>query len=766
MVDVDGAALALAEITNLTIVAACPSHQRRQQHQAVVLLRPIAAASRACVDMRGPARVGHGVGYQTAYGLARREILLDSVRMLAWLRRPRNWFFVLMATLLPTTIGGVLFAIHEGRQKSDQWASISSFVLAAVLAAGAALSRFWNSGRPALVTDDLVEAAVGRLAKAERQRRHAEYDLRRVDDPWPLPLRWSQTSNARSLTARWRTLRRANVPEPRLRDGTFAGIADAFLDPACPGRVVILGAPGSGKSMLALRLARDLTDRWTEGAQVPVFASLSEWNPAVDSLDSWLARRLCAENLELRTEVQSPHGGRRTLAAELLARDRILPVLDGFDEMAAARQVTALQHLNDVVGQNRRFVLTSTFESYRSSLAGARLSRTSVTEILPLDPQDVAEYLNDGSRWMRVCDDLTSGRHSPLADALTTPLTAWLVGRVYGKSHSNTEELLDATWATDRPGIERHLLGEFIRAAYAIGPRGTLVGDAHIQRVTQYLTTIATHLDHSGHREIAWWRLRNQITGLQLFNFAIWPFSAALIALRLAGIDLGSVGTGIGLGIIIGSAFAVPNWLKRKPDREVPRRLTLATVRSRNWLFRLAIAVAAMFGLGFGIPFGLRAGPLVGLVVGVAFGGMAFVIVGASVALSPAHAASPAVTLRDDRRHTLTMAFLYASMSSTGTATVVGPIGGLAAGVCGAVMIAGVGEWLPFCLFRIWSALHGLTPWRLIAFLHDANIRGVLRQSGGVYHFRHTALQQHLVAMSPANSRPSEEKTEPAPIAR
>ncbi len=35
-------------------------------------------------------------------------------------------------------------------------------------------------------------------------------------------------------------------------------------------------------------------------------------------------------------------------------------------------------------------------------------------------------------------------------------------------------------------------------------------------------------------------------------------------------------------------------------------------------------------------------------------------------------------------------------------------------------------------------------PWDTVAFLEDAYQRGVLRQAGAVYQFRHIRLQRHL----------------------
>ncbi len=65
---------------------------------------------------------------------------------------------------------------------------------------------------------------------------------------------------------------------------------------------------------------------------------------------------------------------------------------------------------------------------------------------------------------------------------------------------------------------------------------------------------------------------------------------------------------------------------------------------------------------------------------------------------------------------------------------------GFAVGVTGVLSRA----WGSFCLARSWLALRGHLPWRLMRFLDDAHRRGVLRQSGAVYQFRHATLRDHL----------------------
>ncbi len=52
--------------------------------------------------------------------------------------------------------------------------------------------------------------------------------------------------------------------------------------------------------------------------------------------------------------------------------------------------------------------------------------------------------------------------------------------------------------------------------------------------------------------------------------------------------------------------------------------------------------------------------------------------------------------------------------------------------------------WGAFVLSRIWLALLRKVPLRLMRFLDDAHRRGVLRQVGGVYQFRHARLQDRL----------------------
>jgi hypothetical protein len=134
-----------------------------------------------------------------------------------------------------------------------------------------------------------------------------------------------------------------------------------------------------------------------------------------------------------------------------------------------------------------------------------------------------------------------------------------------------------------------------------------------------------------------------------------------------------------------------------------------------------------------------------------------------------AEAASPAAVLARDRRAALLLTLVTgaaaavltgvavaswdASYHSPDTGHVIALEDGLsmAAGTAVAatvgLAIAGLGlAWPQWLIARSWLTLRGRLPLRLITFLDDAHGRGVLRQAGPFYQFRHIELQHHLAA--------------------
>ena len=86
---------------------------------------------------------------------------------------------------------------------------------------------------------------------------------------------------------------------------------------------------------------------------------------------------------------------------------------------------------------------------------------------------------------------------------------------------------------------------------------------------------------------------------------------------------------------------------------------------------------------------------------------------------------------------------------------VVGIVVGIVAGVASSFTFT---AWPSYGIARIWFVLRHLLPWPLMDFLADAHRRGVLRQAGAYYQFRHIELQ-HRLANREANEQQASSST-------
>jgi hypothetical protein len=95
--------------------------------------------------------------------------------------------------------------------------------------------------------------------------------------------------------------------------------------------MLVLGTPGSGKTTMMLELARELLRRANTDSQhpIPVVLTLSSWALRQEPLGDWIVRKLAAR-------YRIP-----TAQARLwLNADRLVPLLDGLDEVAEEHQLS------------------------------------------------------------------------------------------------------------------------------------------------------------------------------------------------------------------------------------------------------------------------------------------------------------------------------------------------------------------------------------------------------------------------------------------
>ncbi|MGW6745577.1 NACHT domain-containing protein [Streptomyces sp. NPDC055025] len=454
--------------------------------------------------------------------------------------------------------------------------------------------------------------------------------------------------------------------------GTLEEVA-AYYRALRPGRLVITGAPGAGKTVLALHLMLLLLTDRTPGDPVPVRLSLSTFDPNRNKLDDWLADHLT------RTYQLRP-----TAAAALVTDRLILPVLDGLDEMDAgetpgygSRAAAALKAMNSYLHGTTKgqLVLTCRSTPYVAlegeALGAEDASRIDIAPVsLAATETFVAARTRILARWTPVLNALRADPAGPLALGLSTPWRLTVALAVYDERHPDGRwvrdpgDLLERTLETPEQ-IRDHLLNLFILAAF---PAGGTTAPYSRPQVRAWLTVLARHLhtNTTSARVVA----GRQLSGTDLVLHELWPLTGrrrartvhvlltvavwAIVDLPAALLDAWHVyAMNVALMVAAGLLIGIPPW-------PVPSRLQRVTARTPaerhqlvnglvGGLFWGVLVVVADFGNVVGLVTGL----VYGLVVGLAGGAM--VGVGLAGVLSDAHEtrrshgnASPRGMVRDD----------------------------------------------------------------------------------------------------------------------
>ncbi|WP_410593986.1 SEFIR domain-containing protein [Amycolatopsis sp. lyj-23] len=582
----------------------------------------------------------------------------------------------------------------------------------------------------------LVEAAEG-LAGAVAHLWKGESERLGLDDPRPLVTRW------------------------RADGGEFDRIGPFFLRNVPSRRLLVLGRPGSGKSVAAIRLVSDLLGERARGGPVPVLVPVTDWHPGKLHPFDWLARRLARDHRLGRT-VRWVDGTRITLASALLEVALVLPVLDGLETIAHDLRPEAIAALNRL-GSSVPLIVTCGSAEYRElDAAGVGLARATHAELLPLDRDDVEKYLAETV-------PRGASRLAPLfarlrAEPAPTPLLVWLLRVVHQDLARDPAELSDRVRFPDPDSIEARLVQHLVRAVYPEHPGRRPHGAfarVHHSSVQRWLA----HLASTGTADIAWWQLDRPVR---------WIAPACRVAAG-AALGFGLVSTagvvpGLVAAAVVGPVAGSSRYLARfnVTDVETPHAFdgSRSKLRAEAGDLVKLLGSAVLFAVGVlallvagrsvaaGLVHNLRAAlVLAALALGGGFLAWRF---GRRLGHRMRHGRSDGlVVLADLERPTSPGGTLRAdrnvALAGTGTMLAIAAVFAVL-GVEYAVRIAlgYAAAWLLFSAYarftvtRLVLAGRGKLPWRLFAFLDDARNRGVLRQYGAVHQFRHQHLQRHL----------------------
>lgn len=634
--------------------------------------------------------------------------------------------------------------------------------------------------RLAEAADDLAHAIGARWSREE--------ELRRIQDPFPLPVGWQVAPD--DVVDHWENIRRTAPGEsaaPLDLAGHLPEIADVYRR-IPSGRLVVLGRAGSGKSVLAVRFVLDMLRTRPRSGAVPVVFSLGSWDPATVEFRDWLASQLVRDHPGLGTTTR----GGSNLASQLIDAGRILPVLDGFDELASGLHRAALDALN---ATTLPLLLTSRPGEYRGVAGTNALTAAAAIRLTDLSVSDLVNYLprtacgaQGATVWDPVLTELRDDPSNPasvnLRTVLATPLMVGLARAVYSAPASrDPKELLDTTQFGSQYDIEDHLLDSFIPTVYR---------DRHTrwesERVRGWLGYLAQHLERLGTHDLAWWQLGNVLrrgTSMLVVGLVSGLSFGLLTGLLVWLVNTPVAGRGLTNAVIV----ALENWLAFGLAFALAHGAGLTfgggafepfsvRLRARGWARQLRarfgprLLAGAAGGIGLGLvlglvceagldPLGLAGfGFLGGFATGFGLGtfsGLGWgLTAGLEAPIDVRSVVSPTDLLRTNRATVLvqflvwglvlgfahlsviTMADGHVAPAGYLLDLIAGPAVGLAIGTS----LTAWGRWLIFA--RVWLPLTGRLPWSVADFLDDAARRGVLRQVGAVYQFRHARLEAYL----------------------
>ncbi|SDC95565.1 NACHT domain-containing protein [Glycomyces harbinensis] len=525
----------------------------------------------------------------------------------------------------------------------------------------------------------------------------------------------------------------------------------------CRKRFVILGAPGSGKTSVLVNLLCDILsepDR-TAGDPVPVLVTVTGWDPNTPFPD-WLEARLKQDYPHLAQRSHQERGRRNdpSLAAVLIATGKIIPLLDGLDEIADQdRQSRVIAELNKAA-YDVPLALTCRTTEYRVAVNRGEFTHDAKEyELQPLDVRQAAAYLRGGERtpasadvaagrWESVISEL--GRGGPLAEALSTPLMVYLARTAYEGTHARPSELIELP---TRKAIEQRLAAAYLPAVYQRTTRHRQLHGRRLDDAMAAMQFFARHLRDQGTTDLAWWELHRAIHPARLKIIQnLWFVLIGGLMCGLVYVFWGEPVTGFA-GVLAGiyTGVLAAALVFRGTSR------TVETPRSFQFSQR-GLIVALTLGLAFGLAVGFAVGPATGIIVGSVVG-LGFGATGSLRTRSDLRNSTvgPRRTLRSDQIGVLIPDWLLIGILS-------GLAGGHALGFAVSFAFGFPGGFAYRLRGRfgtasgtlmhvsLWLRLTGSLPWgvRILPALEDAKRRHVLRQVGAVYQFRHLTIQEHL----------------------
>ncbi len=348
----------------------------------------------------------------------------------------RGWWLAIASGAL-LAVGAVLLSSWASY---PSWFATSRGLTASLTVAVLQWVRKHMLGIPEISLFVAIAALIASFFLARKQRRWNQQDtkddrrsargrplmLRRVNDRWIAVLERALEDGPRielGLVRRHDLVRQSVVLVPAEVQGPEPlppGVRMDTMFRQIGGTLLLLGAPGSGKTIALLELARELVSvaESDERQPIPVVFNLASWASRRPPLAEWLVA-------ELQVLYQVPSA----IAQRWVTSGEILPLLDGLDEVDEAHRESCVEAIN--IFSAEEFVkLVIVCRTQEHSTLSTYLLVDEAIELQPPTRHQVSSYLSAAGVMTTEIQEAIQTDPS-LWELLQSPLVLNIVALVY-----------------------------------------------------------------------------------------------------------------------------------------------------------------------------------------------------------------------------------------------------------------------------------------------------------------------------------------------
>ena len=226
--------------------------------------------------------------------------------------------------------------------------------------------------------------------------------------------------------------------------------AGDFQDIGMGRSLLILGAPGSGKTTMLLEFTRQLIERAREDVTepIPVVFNLASWTEKL-TLADWLAQ-----------ELNNLYSVPRKTAPTWVKENKMLLLLDGLDEVRQESRAKCVEAINQFRKEHGLTSMAVCSRSQDYADLKTQLSFEGAIEIQPLTSKQVNEFFNRFGKGWRVSDKVLE-KDSVLREMAETPLFLSIMTLAYRDTQSE-DILISENLDTQR----KHLFDTYIERMF------------------------------------------------------------------------------------------------------------------------------------------------------------------------------------------------------------------------------------------------------------------------------------------------------------